>query len=83
MYDVVINKKLRFPQSLNTSRERSFLICKTCFWCASLLNTHRSVEVCPSCMESELDLMPLAFCETYKFNYDRIRGITLEFGRIK
>jgi len=37
----------------------------------------------PSCMDSELDLMPLYFDETYKFNYDARRGITLEFGRNK
>jgi hypothetical protein len=27
--------------------------------------------------------MPISFDETYKFNYDARRGITLEFGRIK
>jgi hypothetical protein len=33
-------------------------------------------------MNSELDSMPISFDETYKFNYDERRGITLEFGRI-
>jgi hypothetical protein len=79
MYDVLINNKL-----CDVSKERYFLICKSCFWCASVLNNiHRSVEVCLSCMNSELDSMPLSFDEPYKFNYDVRRGVTLEFERIK
>jgi hypothetical protein len=44
---------------------------------------HRSVEVCPSCMNSELDSMPLSFDETYTFSYDVRSGITMKFGTIK
>lgn len=83
VYDVLVNKKLHDDQQYDNSKEKYFLICKSCFWCASFLdNIHRSVEVCPSCMNSELDSMPISFDETYKFNYDERRGITLEFGRI-
>ena len=82
MYDVMINKKLCFEQPRNISK--NFLICKSCFWCASFLDqAQRSVEVCPSCMNSELESMPLSFDETYKFNYDARSGVTLEFGRTK
>jgi len=44
---------------------------------------HGAIDACPSCMNTELDSMPLSFDETYKFNYDAKSGITLEFGRIK
>lgn len=81
MYDVVINEEL---QRRVTSRERRFLICKTCFWCASLFNdTPRAIETCPSCMNSTLESMPISFDETYKLDYNPRRGITLEFNRIK
>jgi hypothetical protein len=84
VYDVLINKKLQSGQYCDNSKERYFLICKSCFWCASFLNNiHGSFEVCPSCMNSELDLIPIASDETCKLNYDGRRGITLEFGRIK
>ena len=84
MYDVLINKKICFEQQLDTSKQRNFLICKSCFWCASFLNNmHGAIDACPSCMNTELDSMPLSFDETYKFNYDAKSGITLEFGRIK
>ena len=67
-----------------TSSERNFVICSSCFWCASYLNNmHRSVEVCPSCNDAKVESMPISFDETYKFNYDARRGITLELGRIK
>jgi hypothetical protein len=84
MYEFMINRKICAEQQSESSRERYFLVCKSCFWCASFLdNMHRSVEVCPSCMNSELDSMPLSFDETYTFSYDVRSGITMKFGTIK
>ena len=86
MYDVIINKKQQSEQGqrYDISRERNFVICRSCFWCASLLsNTQRPVETCPLCMNSTLESMPICFDETYRLDYDSRRGITLEFGRTK
>ncbi|MGC1927636.1 MAG: hypothetical protein WA667_01565 [Candidatus Nitrosopolaris sp.] len=77
MYDIIINKKLYFEQQNITSK-------KNFIEGASLLNNRRrSGEACPSCMNSELESMPISFDETYKFDYNASRGVTLALGAIK
>jgi len=78
IYDVIINKKL-YHEHQNITSTTNFLLCKSCFWCASLLNNRPSDNVCPSCMKAELESMPVSLHETYKFDYDASRGVTLEF----
>lgn len=64
--------------------EGNFLICSSCFWCASSLNNmHNFVDMCPSCKDDKVESMPISFDETYKFDYDPGRGVILEFGRIR
>lgn len=82
--NVMLNvKKPSFDEDHIIS-ERNFLICSSCFWCASYLNNkHRSVEVCLTCNGAKVESMPISFDETYKFDYDSARGVTLEFGRTR
>jgi hypothetical protein len=65
MYDIILKKKPYIEQQ-NTTFKKNFLLCKSCFWCASLLND-RSIEVCPSCMNCDLDSMPISFNKTSDF----------------
>ena len=60
IYDVIINKKLYHAHQKITSTA-NFLLCKSCFWCASLLNIRPSDDVCPSCMNYGLKSMPVSF----------------------
>jgi hypothetical protein len=60
-------------------RQPHFLLCSSCFWCASYLNFRDTVEVCPSCVNGKVESMPLSDNEIYTFRYDVIRGVTLEF----
>jgi hypothetical protein len=84
--NVMLNmkKKPYFEVQGIISSERNFLICSSCFWCASYLNNmHRSVETCPSCNDAKVESMPISFDETYQFDYDAGRGVILEFGRTR
>lgn len=65
--------------SLKRKDCKYFLICGSCFWCASCFD-HSSIEVCPSCLESRVESMPLSN-EICEFQYDGKRGVTLEFKR--
>ena len=38
MHRQYLEKKLQFEQEHGNSNERNFLMCKSCFWCASFLN---------------------------------------------
>ena len=70
-------KKLYFDEQSITSNERNFLICSSCFWCASYLtNVHSFGYICPSCKDDKVESMPISFDETYNFDYDSARGRT-------
>jgi hypothetical protein len=70
----------------------NFLLCPSCFWCASCLpfpmsrtmaaaKYSASLAKCPSCIEGNLESVPVAENEEYKFDYDIKRGVTMKFFR--
>src|SRR5919199_2724438 len=63
----------------NSSSTVFFQICQSCFWCASNLSKSRIMERCPSCKTEILETMPIRSYEIFVFQYDRKRGISLEF----
>jgi hypothetical protein len=70
------------------SDEIYFLLCQSCFWCASytspFLNKRMTKEIitkCPSCNEENIESLPIADNEKYRFDYDTKRGVTMEFFR--
>jgi hypothetical protein len=60
-----------------------FLLCNTCYWCASDLGSKSKFTKCPSCNSVEVETMPIAKNELYKFDYHSKKGITLEFSNVK
>ena len=67
-FDINIDKiKLR--------RQIDFLICKTCYWCASDIGSKPMFTECPSCNSVEVESMPIAHKELYKFDYHPKRVI--------
>ena len=74
-------KKLQFEQQHDSYNERNFILCKLCFWCASFLNSrYRFFNECPSCMNFELESMPISLNEIYTFDHDPWRGVSLGFS---
>jgi hypothetical protein len=71
------------------SEEISFLICQSCFWCASYISTTTTFTArrreaaspsrCPICIEGKIESMSINKNEVYKFDYDAKRGVVLEF----
>jgi hypothetical protein len=63
--------------------EIKFLLCNSCFWCASYyLNSSDKNRItrCPACYSGELESMPISSREVYKFDCNPSRGVTLEFS---
>lgn len=56
-----------------------FLICDSCFWCASILDGGMTAGVCPICKSSMLESIPIAAGESYRFDRNLERGVVLEF----
>ena len=64
------------------AESKYFLICKSCFWCASCLNRSNVISKCPVCannVDGLLDSTPISDKEVYRIDCNRKRGITLEF----
>lgn len=70
--------------SSNKVLDIEFLLCNSCFWCASYYHTPSSdsgIAKCPVCHKYDLESMPLSSGEAYKFDCNPRRGTTLEFSR--
>jgi hypothetical protein len=65
--------KIKLPKQIY------FLLCSTCYWCASDISGKSKFTKCPSCNSVEVESMPLFDNELYKFDYHPKRGVTLEF----
>jgi hypothetical protein len=70
----------------------NFLICPSCFWCASCLSSRMlstmssaddcaSVAKCPFCIKGNVESIPIADDEEYRFDYDVKQGVTMKFFR--
>ena len=63
------------------AKEIHFLLCESCFWCASCLNVAKmTVTKCPSCSDARLESMSVCDNEL-EFGYDPERGVILEFSK--
>lgn len=77
---IAINKKTTSPIA-RISTKIDFLLCNSCFWCASYLNLRSfGFMECPSCKENTIERMPLSANDVYSFDYNRVTGVILEFS---
>lgn len=65
---------------------RYFLICQTCYWCASYIDIMGSMEdlpyeACPTCNDIKIESLPISYNENYLFEYTATRGVVLKFLR--
>jgi hypothetical protein len=66
-------------QSKRISSDIRFLICNSCFWCASQLSSQFE-QTCPSCGQCITESTSISVNELYKFDYHPEHGI-IEFKR--
>jgi hypothetical protein len=75
------NEKRAASPIARISKKIDFLLCNSCFWCASYLNLRSfGVIQCPSCDENTIEWMPLSANDVYLFDYNRVTGVVLEFS---
>ena len=87
-------EKSSFDSFIGTRRisdQISFLICQSCFWCASYISTVTAFTArrrrredapptkCPICIEGNIESMSINKNEVYRFDYGAKRGVVLEF----
>lgn len=69
----LFNPKLRFKNN-----QIKFVLCKSCFWCASKLSGEELVN-CPSCNKQLFRDLPISQNEKYTINFDDDNSINLKF----
>lgn len=60
--------------------EACFIICKNCFWCATLLNPKETYPECPECHEPNLDFMLVTGEENYRSYQKATHLVEMEFS---
>ena len=58
-----------------------FLLCPSCFWCASYFNYSKVATRCPTCCRDNVEPIPISIDELYTYSHDVNRGVTLEFSK--
>lgn len=79
---VARDEKSARPSVARIAKKIDFLLCNSCFWCASYLNMRGGLGLteCPSCNENKIELMPLSANDVYLFDYNQVTGVILEFS---
>src|SRR5918994_949020 len=68
------------------TKQRHFLLCESCFWCASSIYLVSMDWICPVCSSNnnnnnnnKVESIPIQNNEIYKFDYNQRHGVILEF----
>jgi hypothetical protein len=65
------------------TKQRHFLLCESCFWCASSIYLVSMDWICPVCNNSnKIESIPIQNNEIYKFDYNQRYGVILEFSEL-
>ena len=70
---VNILKKERIKMRRNLNKIR-FILCESCFWCASCLNLGVTIDRCPICDNGKVESMQVSGNELYKSNWNPIKS---------
>jgi hypothetical protein len=62
------------------TKDRYFLICKSCLWCASYFKDKMAFNQCPLCHDGVIECMPIGSDENYRLNYSNDKGLELKFS---
>jgi hypothetical protein len=77
----VLSGNIETETTDKTNKGVKFLLCSSCFWCASCLSPDSTFTECPSCSHGNIESIPIAENENYRINSGIKRGITMEFLR--
>ena len=71
----IISKEIEVSDKIN------FLLCESCFWCASYFNNYRKVVTnCPICGNKNIESMPISHHEVHTSSHDPKRGVSTNGG---
>jgi hypothetical protein len=83
--DDLVQSAIQTKKEDEPTSQKYFIICRTCFWCASYIDIMDNMDalpykVCPTCNHTAIELLPLSDNEHYDFEYTATRGVILELN---
>lgn len=76
----LINAKNEVNTIKKTIDHIYFVICNSCYWCASYFGTGiLQMLKCHQCSFPSTELIPIATDESFRIEYDHVRGMEIEF----
>lgn len=66
------------PCARYRTRPATFVLCRSCFWCASLVGG--DLQSCPTCSGRTLDCIPVFEKERYRLKFWRNGNVELDFA---
>ena len=67
--------------SVRRFHDAAFLICNSCFWCASILSNNADYEICPNCNGVKLESTLLTEKEAYQISMEN-ENLSVEFWNL-
>ena len=65
---VGINQQIDTNDYAKVAKERYFLICDSCLWCASYFENEVTDTKCPLCRKGKIDCMPIGEGKNYRLD---------------
>lgn len=62
---------------------RSFSLCESCFWSATVFNNCGSISSCPLCSGNRISTIPLTHDEEYRLRLISPSNLEMSFSKIK
>jgi hypothetical protein len=76
MYRVILEYKYDYDN-------RSFALCQSCYWTATIFTKTESYVECPVCRRNNAELIPLNLNEKYEYELEPNKGLEIKFSRYK
>jgi hypothetical protein len=91
-HDHTNTNKLSNEKKRIITKQRHFLLCESCFWCASSIYLVSMDWICPVCSSNnnnnnnnnnnKVESLPIQNNEIYKFDYNQRHGVIPEFSEL-
>jgi hypothetical protein len=73
MYRLILKNKYDY-------NNRSFALCKSCYWKATIITTKIESYECPVCRGENIELIPLNLNEKYEYRLESNKGLEIKFS---
>lgn len=86
VYDLLLKRTKLSSDSMGIKSDRRiyFVICNSCYWCASyfIIDEKSSlIPNCNKCKSSDTEIIPISTDESFRIGHSQTRGMEIEFHK--